>query len=89
MVQVNDNKSIELISYEWKRSKESFGYKYANIIGRVLKGTIYKGAICLKITLKYNGSEYSFIIVNTNFSTDNKKKDQFDNVCKEFNYIMK
>jgi hypothetical protein len=81
----NDNKSIELISYEWKRSKESFGYKYANIIGRVLKGTIYKGAICLKITLKYNGSEYSFIIVNTNFSADNKKKDQFDNVCKEFN----
>jgi hypothetical protein len=81
----DENKSIELISYEWKRSKESFGYKYANIIGRVLKGTIYKGAICLKITLKYNGSEYSFIIVNTNFSADNKKKDQFDNVCKEFN----
>ena len=81
----NENKSIELINYEWKRSKESFGYKYANTIGRVLKGTIYKGAICLKITLKYNGLEHSFIIVNTNFSEDDKKKDQFDSVCKEFN----
>jgi hypothetical protein len=81
----NDNKSIELISYEWKRSKESFGYKYANTIGRVLKRTIYKGAICLKVSLKYNGLEHSFIIVNTNFSNNNRKQDQFDNVCKEFN----
>ena len=81
----NENKSIELINYEWKRSKESFGYKGANIIGRVMKGTIYKGAICLKIMLKYNGLEHSFIIVNTNFSNNNRKQDQFDNVCKEFN----
>jgi hypothetical protein len=81
----DENKSIELINYEWKRSEESFGYKYANIIGRVLKGTIYKGAICLKVSLKYNGLEHSFIIVNTNFSEDDKKKDQFDSVCKEFN----
>ena len=81
----NDNKSIELINYEWKRSKKSFGYKGANTIGRVLKGTIYKGAICLKVSLKYNNLEHSFIIVNTNFSNNNRKQDQFDNVCKEFN----
>ena len=81
----DENKSIELINYEWTRSKESFGYKGANKIGRVMKGTIYKGAICLKITLKYNGLEHSFIVVNTNFSNNNKKKDQFDSVCKEFN----
>lgn len=80
----DENKSIELINYEWTRSKESFGYKGANKIGRVMKGTIYKGAICLKITLKYNGLEHSFIVVNTNFKKD-KKISQFMDICKEFN----
>jgi hypothetical protein len=49
-----------------------------------MKGTIYKGAIYLKITLKYNGLEHSFIVVNTNFKKD-KEITQFINVCKEFN----
>jgi hypothetical protein len=94
-----DNKKYDyyLKSCIVKRSKKSFGYEKFNLLGRIFKGTLFKGAICLEIIIENNdGKIIKFLILNTHLYYKNSidtgleyRKEIFLKLIKEFELVEK
>lgn len=80
-----------------KRSTKSFGYEKYNILGRMFKGTLFKGAICLEIILSnIDGKIIKLLVLNTHLYYKNsigtgleKRKEIFLKLIKEFELVEK
>lgn len=80
-----------------KRSKKSFGYETFNVLGRIFKGTLFKGAICLEIILSNtDGKIIKLLILNTHLYYKNSidtglenRKEIFLKLIKEFELVEK
>ena len=93
----NKNYKYYLKSCIVKRSKKSFGYERFNVLGRMFKGTLFKGAICLEIILANNdGKIIKLLILNTHLYYKNtygtgleSRKEIFLKLIKEFELVEK
>jgi hypothetical protein len=98
--EIINNKSdyqYNLKSCKTKRSTKSFGFEKYDILGRIVKGTLFKGAICLEIILENNnGKIIKLLVLNTHLYYKNSidtgleiRKEIFLKLIKEFQLVEK
>ena len=95
----NSNKKYDyyLKSCIVKRSTKSFGYEKFNLLGRIFKGTLFKGAICLEVIIKNSNEKIiKLLVLNTHLYYKNSidtglenRKEIFLKLIKEFELVEK